>query len=51
METALNSWLEQVEDQINQILEKISDKASLYDLQSLDFRLQNEIKERQESDD
>lgn len=48
MESALNEWLQKVEEQVNQF---DNEKASLFDLQQLDAKLQNEVRDRQYATD
>jgi len=40
MEAALNDWLSKVEEQVNQIEDKVMTRASLIDLKSLERRFQ-----------
>lgn len=51
MEAALNDWLEQVEEQVNLIQDKLSEKASIFDLQQIDYKVDNEVKDRQYATD
>lgn len=51
MEAALNDWLEQVEEQVNVMQDKLAEKASIFDLQQIDYKLSNEIKDRQHATD
>lgn len=46
MENALNDWLEKVEEQVNMLDERIQEKVSIYDIQQIDLKLQQEIKDR-----
>ncbi len=40
MEEALNDWLSKVEEQVNQIEDKVMSRASLSDFKNLERRLQ-----------
>ena len=46
LEQALNQWMERVEEQVQAIDETLNDKASMYELQSIENKLQLEIRER-----
>ena len=48
MESALNDWLERVEEQVNNFE---TEKASAFDLQQLEMKLQTEVRDRQNSTD
>ena len=39
MESALNEWLEKVEEQVNLIDEKVNEKVGRSDLDRLDYKL------------
>jgi len=49
MESALNQWLEKVEDQINQIDDRVNQKASFYEVKDLEKKMQEESDERQQT--
>jgi hypothetical protein len=51
MESALNDWLEKVEEQVNSIEDKLQDKATIFDIQQLDLKLQTEVRDRQYATD
>lgn len=48
MEQALNEWLQRVEEQVNSF---DTEKASLFDLQQLELKLSNEVRERSRATD
>lgn len=47
MEAALNDWLSKVEEQVNQIEDKVNDRAALIDLKSLERRVMDQTEERE----
>ena len=47
MEEALNEWLSKVEEQVNQIEEKVNTRAAQIDLSSLEHRLIDTHEERE----
>lgn len=47
MEAALNDWLSKVEEQVNQIEDKVNSRAALIDLKSLERRVNDQGDERE----
>lgn len=51
MEAALNDWLERVEEQVNIMDDKLQEKATVYDLQQFEYKLQSEARDRKNATD